>query len=170
MLTLSLNGQMSFPRRRESRQTDNLSKVIVDSRLRGNDRKTTLGGSSLLTARVYSVILISIPAPTNPDHMLLDKLLPNLPLTLSETLIYVVAGIGIILITYAVFLEMERRQDLVMMLGASCLFVYALYTENTIFMIATAGLGIASAIEFGEILFGLHKHSPEDLKKYRLLK
>ncbi|MEK7644347.1 MAG: hypothetical protein AAB390_03545 [Patescibacteria group bacterium] len=102
--------------------------------------------------------------------MLLDKLLPNLPLTLSETLIYVVAGIGIILITYAVFLEMERRQDLVMMLGASCLFVYALYTENTIFMIATAGLGIASAIEFGEILFGLHKHSPEDLKKYRLLK
>lgn len=102
--------------------------------------------------------------------MLLDKFLPYLPLSLPEILIYVVAGLGAIMLTYAVFLEVERRQDLAMLIGAACLFVYALYIENYIFMIGMAGLGIGSAIEFGEILFGLHKHSHEDLKKYKNLK
>ncbi len=102
--------------------------------------------------------------------MLLDKFFPYLPLSLSETLVYVVAGLGAILLTYAVFLEVERRQDLAMLVGAACLFVYALYIGNMIFMIAMAGLGLASAIEFVEILTGLHKHSPEDLKKYKNLK
>lgn len=102
--------------------------------------------------------------------MLLDKLFPYLPLTMPEILIYVVAGLGAVLLTYAVFLEVERRQDLAMLIGATCLFVYALYIGNIIFMIAMAGLGLASAIEFVEILTGLHKHSPEDLKKYKNLK
>lgn len=102
--------------------------------------------------------------------MLLDKFFPYLPLTISEILIYVVAGLGAIMLTYAVFLEVERRQDLAMLIGAACLFVYALYIGNYIFMIGMAGLGIGSAIEFGEILFGLHKHSHEDLKKYKNLK
>lgn len=102
--------------------------------------------------------------------MLLQNLFPILPLSLSEMMIFVVAGLGAILLAYAVFLEIERRQDLVMFIGAACLFVYALFVGNKIFMIATAGLGLASLVEFLEIYFGLHKHSPEDLKKYKNLK
>jgi len=102
--------------------------------------------------------------------MLLQSLLPFLPLSLSETLVSVVAGLGAILLAYAVFLEQERRQDLIMFIGSACLFVYALLIGNKIFMIATAGLGIASLVEFLEIYFGLHKHSPEDLKKYKNLR
>ncbi len=102
--------------------------------------------------------------------MLLQNMFPLLPLSLSETLVSVVAGLGALLLAYAVFLEQERRQDLVMFIGAACLFVYALFIGNKIFMIATAGLGLASLVEFLEIYFGLHKHSPEDLKKYKNLK
>lgn len=102
--------------------------------------------------------------------MLLQSLFPNLPVMTSEILVSVVAGLGAILLAYAVFLEIERRQDLVMFIGSACLFVYALFIGNKIFMIATAGLGLASLVEFLEILIGLHKHSPEDLKKYKNLK
>jgi len=102
--------------------------------------------------------------------MLLQNLLPNLPMTISEIVVSVVAGLGAILLAYAVFLEIERRQDLVMFIGSACLFVYALFIGNKIFMVATAGIGIASLVEFLEIYFGLHKHSPEDLKKYKNLK
>lgn len=102
--------------------------------------------------------------------MLLTNLFPLLPFSLPEIIISVVAGLGAILLAYAVFLEVERRQDLVMFTGAACLFVYALFVGNKIFMIATAGLGIASLVEFLEILIGLHKHGPEDLKKYKNLR
>ena len=102
--------------------------------------------------------------------MLLQSLLPFLPMSLSETMVSVVAGLGAILLVYSIFLEIERRQDIVMFIGAACLFVYALFIGNKIFMVATAGLGIASLVEFLEIYFGLHKHSPEDLKKYKNLK
>lgn len=102
--------------------------------------------------------------------MLLESIFPNLPSSLEETLIYIVAVIGIILLPYAVFLEQERRQDLVKIIGSACLFVYALYTGSKVFMIAFAALGIASLIEFIEIYIGLHKHSPEDLKRYKNLK
>ncbi|KKW42745.1 MAG: hypothetical protein UY92_C0004G0081 [Candidatus Magasanikbacteria bacterium GW2011_GWA2_56_11] len=102
--------------------------------------------------------------------MLLQSILPRLPVTLAETLVYVAAAAGAIMITYGVFLEQERRQDLVKFIGAACLFVYALFTGDKIFMIAMAGLGLASLIEFAEIMFGLHKHSPEDLKRYKKLR
>lgn len=85
-------------------------------------------------------------------------------------MVSVVAGLGAIMLVYAVFLEQERRQDLVMFIGSACLFVYALFIGNKIFMVAFAGLGIASLVEFLEIYFGLHKHSPEDLKKYKQLR
>lgn len=87
-----------------------------------------------------------------------------------ETLVYVVAAVGIILITYGVFLETERRQDLVILVGAVCLLVYALFIHNLIFTLAMIGLGGASLIEFIEIYIGLHKHSPEDLKRYKHLR
>jgi len=102
--------------------------------------------------------------------MLLTNLLPFLPMSLSETMVSVVAGLGAILLVYSIFLEIERRQDIVMFIGAACLFVYALFIGNKIFMVATAGLGIASLVEFIEIYLGLHKHSPEDLKKYKNLR
>lgn len=102
--------------------------------------------------------------------MLLEKLFPNLPASTTETLVYAVAIVGAILLTYGVFLEVERRQDLVMLIGAACLFVYALFINNKIFMVAMAGVGIASIIEFIEIYVGLHKHSPEDLARYKKLK
>jgi len=71
-------------------------------------------------------------------------------MSLSETMVSVVAGLGAILLVYSIFLEIERRQDIVMFIGAACLFVYALFIGNKIFMVATAGLGIASLVEFLE--------------------
>jgi len=99
--------------------------------------------------------------------MLLQNLIPNLPLNFSELWIYLVAILGAIMVTYAIFLEIERRQDLVFLVGAYCLFIYALYINNAIFAIAMFGLFAASTVEFIEIYVGLHKHSPEDLKRYK---
>jgi len=101
--------------------------------------------------------------------MLLQSLIPNLPASLIELLVYVVAYLGAVLLVYGLFLEVERRQDLVFALGAAALFVYALYIGNGIFMVAMGGLFLASIIEFVEIMLGLHKHSPEDLKRYKNL-
>ncbi len=102
--------------------------------------------------------------------MLLETTFPYLPSTLAETIIVVVACLGAFLICYAVFVEKERRQDLMMTIGAACLFVYALYIQSAIFMIAMGGLFIATFIEFFEIYIGMHKHSPDDLKKYKAMK
>lgn len=102
--------------------------------------------------------------------MLLESLIPQLPNSLPEILIYVAAVLGAVLLTYAVFLESERRRDLVRVIGAGGLFVYALYSNNAIFMIAMGGVFLASLVEFIEILAGLHKHSPEDLECYKNLK
>ena len=102
--------------------------------------------------------------------MLLQNIFPFLPFQLLETLIYIVAALGIILITYGVFLETERRQDLVFLIGALCLFDYALYIGNRIFMIAMAGFALASLVEFIEIMIGLHKEGGKHtLKKIKQL-
>lgn len=66
----------------------------------------------------------------------------------------VVAGLGAVLITYAIFLEAERNQDAVFVVGSMCLLVYALWIGNTIFTIAMGGLLLASALELAEILLG----------------
>ncbi|MBT3419107.1 MAG: hypothetical protein HN429_02255, partial [Candidatus Magasanikbacteria bacterium] len=100
----------------------------------------------------------------------LDAFIPAIPTTTVEILIYIAGALGAILLTYGVFIEQEHRQDLIKLLGAAGLFVYALYIHNVLFMIAMAGLGIASLIEFVEIYVGLHKHSPEDLKRYKKLR
>ncbi|MBT3538893.1 hypothetical protein HOF40_03510 [Candidatus Parcubacteria bacterium] len=103
--------------------------------------------------------------------MLLQNLFPFMSFQLLETLIYIVAALGIILITYGVFLETERRQDLVFLIGALCLFDYALYIGNRIFMIAMAGLALASLVEFIEIMIGLHKeHGKHTLKRIKHFK
>lgn len=95
---------------------------------------------------------------------------PHLPTNTTETIVFVVGCLGGILLPYAVFLEKERRQDLIMAIGAACLLVYSVYQGNIIFSISMAGLFLASLVEFGEIYFGLHKHSPEDLKRYKAMK
>jgi len=83
-------------------------------------------------------------------------LFPNMPLI--DIIIYVVAGIGALLLTYGVFLEAERRQDAVFIIASACLLVYSLWIGNTIFSIAMAGLLVGSLIELAEILTGKHKH------------
>ena len=102
--------------------------------------------------------------------MLLESIIPQLPINTVETIIYTVAALGAVLLAYAVFLESEKRQDLVRVVGAGGLFVYALYINNAMFMIAMGGIFIASLVEFIEILAGLHKHGKEDLKKYKKMK
>lgn len=95
------------------------------------------------------------------------SLLPNLPWPILDIILNVVAGLGAILITYAVFLEAERKQDAVLTIGASCLLVYALWIGNKIFSVAMAGLMFASLIELAEIMLGRHAHSKEMIENYK---
>ncbi|PIT86047.1 MAG: hypothetical protein COU33_05310 [Candidatus Magasanikbacteria bacterium CG10_big_fil_rev_8_21_14_0_10_43_6] len=99
--------------------------------------------------------------------MFLESLIPVLPSSLAEIFIYVGAYLGIIFLVYAIFIEQEFRQDLIRMLGAGGIMIYGLYIENSIVTIAMAAVMGASLIEFLEILVGLHKHGPEDLKRYK---
>lgn len=84
--------------------------------------------------------------------------------SVSEWFLYLSGILGAVLLIYSQFIEAEHRRDLIRVLGAGGLFVYAYFIENIIFMIASAGIGIAALIEFIEILIGVHKHLPEDLK------
>lgn len=103
--------------------------------------------------------------------MLLESWFPYLPTSsLTETLVYVVAVLGAVLLIYAIFLDVESRQDLVMLIGAACLLVYALFLQNLIFAIAMAGVALASIFEFVEIYTGLHKHDPAKWRELKKLK
>jgi len=86
-----------------------------------------------------------------------SNLMPFIPASIIEVTVYVVAILGTILLTYAVFLKKEKRQDVILLLGALCLLIYALYINNTIFVVAMAGLAMSSLTEWLEIVFGLHK-------------
>ena len=77
-------------------------------------------------------------------------------LPLFDIVINVLAGLGAILVTYAVFLEHETRQDIVLAIGSFCLLVYALWIGNAIFTLAMGGVFLASMVEFVEILVGIH--------------
>lgn len=95
------------------------------------------------------------------------NLLPTLPWPLLDIIINVVAALGAILLVYAVFLESERKQDTVFMIGSACLLIYALWVGNKIFSVAMAGLLAASFIELVEIMTGRHVHSEELVEKYK---
>ncbi len=103
-------------------------------------------------------------------YLLLDTFIPKLPGSLLETIIFVVAILGAFLISYAVFIEKERRQDLILVIGAFCLLIYALSIRNAIFSIAMGGFFLSSLVEFTEIYLGLHKHHKEELKRLKTLK
>lgn len=99
--------------------------------------------------------------------MPLASIFPALPWPLIDVVMNVVAGLGAILITYAVFLEAERRQDAAFAVGSACLLIYALWIGNKIFTVAMAGLMLASLIELIEIMLGRHVHSEELVEKYK---
>lgn len=98
--------------------------------------------------------------------MLLENILPNLPngYLLAFDIVAILSGV---LLVYAVFVEQEHRRDLMRVLGAFGLGSYALYMGATLVAYAMFAVSIASAVEFIEIMLGLHKHGPEDLKKYK---
>ncbi|MFA6486451.1 MAG: hypothetical protein WCT40_03735 [Candidatus Magasanikbacteria bacterium] len=95
------------------------------------------------------------------------NLFPYLPYPLIEIVIYVLAGLGITLMTYGIFLESERRQDAVLTIGALCLLTYATYIGNLIFSIAMIAVALASFVELMEIMLGRHIHSEELVEKYK---
>ena len=104
---------------------------------------------------------------TNTKYMPFFNFLPNLPWPILDIIMNVVAGLGAILLTYAIFLEAERRQDAIFVIGASCLLVYALWIGNKIFSLAMAGVAIGAFIELIEIMLGRHPHTREMTEKYK---
>lgn len=91
----------------------------------------------------------------------------DLPWGWAEITYHVLAGLGAIMIVYAIFLEAEKRQDAVMTIGALCLMTYAIWIGNLVFTIAMGGVALASLVEIIEILTGRHIHSTEMVEKYK---
>lgn len=77
---------------------------------------------------------------------------------LPDIIIHVVAMLGAILVSYGVFLEEEKRQDAVFLIGGLALFVYALWLPSPVFMVATGLFTLASGYEFFRIAAGKHVH------------
>ena len=96
--------------------------------------------------------------------MLLETILPQLPTNTIQTVIYVVAVLGVVLVVYSQFVEMENRRDLIRLVGAGALFVYALFIFNLVFMLVSAGIFLAALAEFIEILLGPHVHHHLEIK------
>jgi len=99
--------------------------------------------------------------------MFLTSLFPTLPTGPLDTLVYAHLGVGIFLLFYATFVELEHRQDLIRILGAAAILLYALVHGNVALTWVSGAIFLGSSIQFVEILLGLHKHSPEDLKRYQ---
>lgn len=88
----------------------------------------------------------------------LSSLFPAEAFSMLEIITNIVAILGAIMITYGVFLETEKRQDLVFIIGAGCLLVYALWIGNLIFSIAMAGFMVGSLVELVEIIIKKHRN------------
>lgn len=91
--------------------------------------------------------------------MPLQNFLPTLPWPLLDTVLATVGLLGAILLIYGVYLEAERRQDAVFVIGSAGLFVYALWIGSTIFMIAMGAMFLAAGRELIQIARGKHAHS-----------
>ena len=98
--------------------------------------------------------------------MLLENLLPTLPSNQLELLIVTVGAAGAILVIYSQFVEAEHRRDLIRMIGAGGLTVYALSLMNLIIILASFGIFAAAFVEFLEIYLGVHKHTRADMLEY----
>ena len=100
--------------------------------------------------------------------MFLESLIPLIPANNIELAIFATSILGMILMIYSQILESLKRKDLVRMIGAGCLFIYAMWDNmNTIFMITFAGIFITSLIEFIEIYMGVHRTHDHDAIKYK---
>lgn len=99
--------------------------------------------------------------------MFLESLIPQNLTDPVENTVYIVATLGIVLLTYSIFVEAEHRRDLLRIVGAGGLAVYAMYIGNLIFLLTMGGIFVASLIEFIEIYLGLHHHNREDLEQYK---
>ena len=100
-------------------------------------------------------------------HMPFYNLFPTLPWSWLEVTLNVAAALGAILLSYGIFLESERKQDAVFIVGSSLLLVYSLWIGNKIFSIAMAGVALCSLVELMEIMMGRHIHSFELVEKYK---
>jgi len=97
----------------------------------------------------------------------LSSIFPTLPWPVLDIIINVIAVLGAILLIYGIFLEAEKRQDAVFVVGAFCLFVYALWVGNLIFSIAMFGMSVGAFIEWIEIMVGKHTDSGALMERLR---
>ena len=97
----------------------------------------------------------------------LFNLIPGLPWDNMVVIMNTVAIAGAILHIFGVFLEKEKRRDLVFIVGGTCLFIDSLWIRNKIFALAMGGFTISSLIEFIEILLGYHKHNKQMVEEYK---
>ena len=95
------------------------------------------------------------------------NLFPSLPWPFIDIVMNVIAGLGALLITYAIFLEAERKQDAVFVIASACLLTYAIWMGNKIFSVAMIGVLVGSFIELAEITLGHHRHTDLQVEKYR---
>jgi hypothetical protein len=92
---------------------------------------------------------------------------PGLPWDMPTIAMHMIAMAGATFHIYGVFLEKEKRRDIVFVLSGLCLFFYALWIKNDIFMLASGGFAVASFIELIEIMTGIHKHSQKEISDYK---
>ena len=92
---------------------------------------------------------------------------PGLPWDNMVIVINMVAIAGATLHIYGVFLEKEKRRDMVFVIGGICLFIYSLWIRNKIFALAMGGFTISCLIEFIEISTGHHTHTDQMTTEYK---
>lgn len=100
--------------------------------------------------------------------MFLESLIPQIPNGPLELSIFAVSILGMIMIIYSQFLESLRRKDLVRMIGAICLAIYAVWDDmNIIFLLTFVGISVTSLIEFIEVYMGIHREKDHDAIRYK---
>ena len=68
--------------------------------------------------------------------MSLDWCFNIFPTCTGQWYMYLFGILGAVLLIYSQFVEAENRRDLIRLLGAGGLFVYAYFIQNMIFLIA----------------------------------
>jgi len=97
--------------------------------------------------------------------MLLENLIPNLPQLNMEIILLALAIVCTFLIIYGLFLESEKRQDILYIIGFFGLFIYALFISSPVFVFTCLGMFVAATVELIEIMMGIHQQEKYDLKK-----
>jgi hypothetical protein len=90
--------------------------------------------------------------------MLFETLIPALPTDTITMIVDIVAFVGTIMVIYSQFVEIEHRRDLIRLIGALAVGVYALTMHNAIFSLLAFGIALAAATEFIEI-YAVHQQN-----------